>query len=118
MLLSISHRYRTVVRGTEGTAVNGVLVHVTRYFSGSHSHPSGLPTADIAGRITNHNQNITADVANSSDSNRTMRVDGMASGCNLQREREELIVSVVVFVVRTGWRGRDKYLGQEFSFKF
>jgi hypothetical protein len=36
--------------------------------------------------ITNHNQNITTGVANSSDINTTVILDGMASCCNLQRE--------------------------------
>jgi hypothetical protein len=35
--------------------------------------------ATLTGTITNHNQNITAGVANSSDSNTTVSFDGMAS---------------------------------------
>jgi hypothetical protein len=37
--------------------------------------------------ITNHNQKITAGVANSSDTTTTVSFDGMASCCNLYRER-------------------------------
>jgi hypothetical protein len=36
--------------------------------------------------ITSHNQNITAGVANSSDTNTTVNLDGMACCCNLQTE--------------------------------
>jgi len=38
--------------------------------------------------ITNHNQDMTAGVANSSDTNTTVRLDGMASCCNLHRDRK------------------------------
>jgi len=43
--------------------------------------------ANLVGRITNHNQNIAAGVANSSDTNSTVSLGGMASCCNLHRER-------------------------------
>jgi len=59
---------------------------MTWYSSGSHLHSSGHSIATLAGRTTNHNQNITAGVANSSDTNTTVSLDGMASCCNLNRE--------------------------------
>jgi len=49
----------------------------------SHQHSSGHSIATLAGLITNHNQNITAGVANSSDINTTVSLDGVASCCNL-----------------------------------
>jgi hypothetical protein len=76
------------LKGIEGTVVNDVLLHMTKYPVGSHQHPPGHSTATFAGGITNHNENITAGVANSSDSNSTVSLDGMASCCNLQRERD------------------------------
>jgi len=69
-----------------------------------HSHSTGHSIATLAGTITNHNQNATAGVANSSDTNTTVSLDGMASCCNLQREREEMIVNIIVLVVRV-WEG-------------
>jgi hypothetical protein len=45
----------------------------------SQWHSAGHIIATLAGTITNHNQKITAGVANSSDSNTTVSLDGMAS---------------------------------------
>jgi len=42
---------------------------------------------NLVGRITNHNQNTTTGVAKSSYTNSTVSLGGMASCCNLQRER-------------------------------
>ena len=53
-----------------------------------HLHTAGQGSANIAGTINNHNQKIKTAVANNSDSNTTVRFDGMARWCNLQRERE------------------------------
>jgi len=58
-----------------------------KYPAVSHSHFSGHSTATFAGRITNHSQNATAGAANSSDISTRVSLDGMASCCNLQRER-------------------------------
>ena len=48
-------------------------------------------------------QNTTAGVANSSDTNNTVILDGKSSCSNL--EREEMILNVTVFVVRV-WGGQ------------
>jgi len=73
----------------------------------SHRHSSGHSTATLAGTITNHNQNATAGVVNSSDISTTFSLDGMARCCDLQRERNrvEQILNVTVFVVRV-WGGQ------------
>jgi hypothetical protein len=71
---------------------------VTWYPPGSHRHSSGHSIATLTGRITNQNQNVTAGVANSSDTTTTVCLDGMASCYDLLRE--ELILNVTVFVVR------------------
>jgi hypothetical protein len=60
--------------------------------------------------ITNHNQNITAGVANNSETNTTVILDGMAS-CNLWRERKKLILNVTVVVVRVWWRAIWRHHG-------
>jgi hypothetical protein len=73
-----------------------------RYPAASHNHSSGHSIATLAGTITIHNQNTTAGVANSSDTNTTVSLDGMASCCNLQRE--DLTVNVAVLVVRVWGR--------------
>jgi hypothetical protein len=67
--------------------VNGGLLQEMWYTAVSHKHSSGHSIATLAGTITNHNQNITAGVANSSDTNTTVSLDGMASCCNQHRER-------------------------------
>jgi len=45
----------------------------------SQWHPLGHKIATLAGTITKHNQNATAGVANSSDTNSTVSLEGMAS---------------------------------------
>jgi hypothetical protein len=65
----------------------------------SHSHPSGHSIATLAGTNTNHNQKITAGVANNIDTKTTATLNDVASGCNLQGERDEIILNVTVFVV-------------------
>jgi hypothetical protein len=57
--------------------------------------------AIVAGRNTNHNQNIRAGVANCCDTNTTVSLDVMAS-CNLHRQRN--CSNVIVFVMRTWGR--------------
>ena len=52
----------------------------------SHVHPSGQFITTLAFTITNHNQK-TAGVAKSIDTNSIVSFDGMASCCNMQRER-------------------------------
>jgi urease accessory protein UreF len=52
----------------------GVPEQMTSYPTGSHSHSLGHSIAILAGRITNHNQNIMAGVANSSDTNTTVNL--------------------------------------------
>jgi hypothetical protein len=74
------------VRRIEETEVNDVLTHMTWYPPASHLHSSGISIATLAGTITNHNQNITAGIANSNDTNATVSLDGVASCCNLERE--------------------------------
>jgi hypothetical protein len=54
----------------------------------SHLHSSEQFVTTLAGRITNHNQNITTGVATSNDTNTMTSLDGMASCCNLHRERK------------------------------
>ena len=49
--------------------------------------------------------NTRAGVAKSSDTNISVEIDGMTICCNLQREREELILNVTVFVVRVWGEG-------------
>jgi hypothetical protein len=84
------------------TAVNDALSQSTSYPPMSHSHPSGQSIATLVGTITNHSQNITAGVANSKDSNSTVRLDGMASCCKLQREK--IVLNNNWLVVRVCWR--------------
>jgi len=98
---------RTPVILITGTAVNDSLEHLMSYPAGSHLHSSGHSIATLAGTITNHNHKATTGVANSRDTNTTVRFDGMASCCNLQREKKrvELIRNVTVFVVRV-WGGQ------------
>ena len=111
------------MRWIKGTAVNDGSSHETWHPPGSHRHSSGHSIATLAGTITNHNQNIRTGVANSSDTSITVSLDGMASCCNLHREknyiesycvvvrvwggqyREELILNVTVFDVRV-WGGQ------------
>jgi hypothetical protein len=69
------------------TVVNNEPWHVTWYPPGQHQHSTGQSTATIAGTITNHNQNIIAGDASSSDTNTTIRLDGMASSFILHREK-------------------------------
>jgi len=75
------------VRWIKGTAVNDESLQKTWYPPASHMHSLGHSIATLAGWTTNHNQNVTAGVANSSDTNTTVTLDGMASCCNLHRER-------------------------------
>jgi len=56
----------------------------------SHWHFSGNSIVTLAGRITKHNQNITAVVANSRDRNTAISLDGIASCSFLQRESGNL----------------------------
>jgi hypothetical protein len=92
-----------VIKGT--TVVDGPW-HSTWYPVVLHSHPSGHSAATLAGTITNRNQYTTAGVANSRDSNTTVSFDGLASCCNLERERETevMIIQVTVFAVWVRWR--------------
>ena len=73
--------------GIKGILFNGELELSTWYPPGSYQHPTRRCNANFGGRITNHNQNITADAANNSNINTTVRFDGMVSCCNLHRER-------------------------------
>jgi len=72
---------------TEGMLFNPEREQFTKYPSKSHLHFSGHSTATLVGRINNHNQNIITGVANSSDNNTTVSLDGMAMFCDLHRER-------------------------------
>ena len=76
------------VRWINGAAVKDGPLQLAKYPPCSHLHPSGHRIVTLAGRITNHNQNTTAGVANSSDTNTTVSLDGMASCCDLHRERK------------------------------
>jgi hypothetical protein len=58
---------------------NVELEQLTEYPSLSHLHSSRHADASVVGWIINHNQNTTAGVANSSDTNSTVRLDDMAS---------------------------------------
>jgi hypothetical protein len=79
---------------------NDEPLHETWYSPVSQLHSSGHPIATVAGRITNHNQDIAADVANSSDTNSTISVEGMAGCCNLRREKLMLIVTAFFIFVQ------------------
>ena len=64
----------------------------TYYPIETHKYVSEHIIATLASTITNHNQNIKAAFANSNetnnrDTNTTVSLDGMASCCNLHRER-------------------------------
>jgi len=59
--------------------VSELLEQMMKYPPVSHRHPSGQSNATLAGTITNHNQNATAGIANSSGINTTDSLDGMAS---------------------------------------
>jgi hypothetical protein len=72
----------------DGILFNPESEQLTRYPSASHLHSSGHTISNRVGKITNHNQNITAGVVNSSDTKITVSLDGMVKCCNLQRERE------------------------------
>jgi hypothetical protein len=86
-LFPTSPSSRKCVKEIKGTAVNDAKEQSTQYPPVSHLHLSGHSIATLAGRVTNHNQNIITGVANSSDTNTKVRLDGMKSCCNLQRER-------------------------------
>jgi hypothetical protein len=51
--------------------------------SGTQLQCSGHGVATLPGTITNHNQNMTTDAVNSSDSNSTDSLDEVASCWNL-----------------------------------
>jgi hypothetical protein len=104
MLFSSSKSVRTPEMWIKGTAVNDVLAQSTKYPPMSHLHSAGHSIATVAGQITKHNQYRRAGVANSSNTKVTISRDGMASCCDLQREREEMILNVTVFVVRAWGR--------------
>ena len=76
------------VRCIMGTGFNDVPLQLIQYPPGSHRHPSGHNIAILAGTNTNHNPKITADDANKSDTKTTATLDDMASGCDLQKQRE------------------------------
>ena len=87
MLLLSTTSFRTFVGKIKGILFNDEFEHVTCYPSGSYQHFSGHTFVTLAGRITNHNQNITTVVASSIDTKFTVSFDGMANCCNLHRER-------------------------------
>jgi hypothetical protein len=86
------------VRRIDGAMFNDEPLHETWYSPVSQLHSSGHPIATLAGSITNHNQNTAVDVANSSDTNSTTSVDGMAGCCNLHRQELMLIVTVLLYI--------------------
>jgi hypothetical protein len=86
ILIVPSKSSRTSVGKIKGKLSNGELKHATLYPPGAHLHPSGHNLAALARTITNHNQNMTAGVATSSDTNTTVSLDGMSSCCNLHTE--------------------------------
>ena len=71
----------------EGILFNPESEQFTKNPSFLQLHSSGHSIVTLVGRIINHNQNIITGVANSSDTNITVRFDGMASCYNLHRER-------------------------------
>ena len=78
-----------------------------------HLHSTGQRSATLAGRNNKHNQKIKTGVANTSDSNNTVRFDGMTRWCNLQREREtdiELYYASCEGLRRGIYRGIDNDL--------
>ena len=112
MLLLSSRSFRKFVGKTEGILFSGDIEQATWYSTGSCLHSTGHSNVTLARTITNHNQNTTTGVANTSDTNTTVSLDGMASCCNLQREREKLILNVTVFVLRTcGMTVQRYYVG-------
>ena len=88
MLLLWSRSFRTFVGKTEGILFSDDIEQETWYSTGSCLHSTGHSNVTLARTITNHNQNTTTGVANSSDTNTTVSLDGMEICCNLQRERE------------------------------
>jgi hypothetical protein len=87
MLLLSSRSFRTFVGKIRRILFNEEIEQATWYLPGSFQHSTGHGIANLVGWITTQNQNITAGVANSSDTNTTVSLDGKASCCNLQRER-------------------------------
>jgi len=87
MLLLERSSFRTFSKRIKGIAVNDEEEQMISIPPSLHLHSSGQRSATLAGTINNHNQKIKTAVANSSDSNTTVRFDGMARWCNLQRER-------------------------------
>jgi hypothetical protein len=92
----MSQNSRAFVGIINGILFNDLEVHLTLYPPGSHWHSSGHIISIVAGRITNHNQNMTTGAANSSDNNTTVSFDAIASCCNLREERKiQLNVTVL-----------------------
>jgi len=80
-------RFGTFIGKIKGILFNDELEQSTWYSPIPHQHFSGHSIATLAGRITNHNQNVTAGNANSSNTNTTVIRDGIANCCNQQRQR-------------------------------
>ena len=64
MLLLSSRRFRPFLGKIKRILFNDEIEQSTRYPSGSYQHSTGHSIANLVGRITNHNQNITAGAAN------------------------------------------------------
>jgi len=82
-----SRSTRVSVRRIKGGAVNDGPLQITMYPPFLHPHPSGHSIVTLAGRITNHSQNIKTAVANRRDTTTTVSLDGMTRCCNLHKER-------------------------------
>jgi hypothetical protein len=87
MLLLSSRSFRTFVGKIKGILFNDEIEQATWYLPGSYQHSRGNCIGNLVALITIQNENITAGLANSSDTNITFSLDGMVSCCNLQRGR-------------------------------
>jgi hypothetical protein len=75
-----------------GILLNDKLEQLTLSSPASHQHPSGHRNATLAGRISDHIQNISTAKVSTSD-NTTATLDGLAKFFNLHRKG---LVSVCV----------------------
>jgi hypothetical protein len=85
MLFLSSRSFRPFVGNIRGILFNDEIEPATWYPPASYQHSTRYCIANLVRWITTQNQNITAGLANSSDTNTTVSLDGMVSCCNLHR---------------------------------
>jgi hypothetical protein len=88
ILLPSRKRKWAYVGRFDGILFNPDYEQLVTYPSASHLHSSGPNSSNFTGKISNHNQNITAGVVSSSDTKTTVTLDVMVTCFNLQRKRE------------------------------